>query len=104
MKRIAFLLVCVTASVAQAQRGSRECLFDFTRTTDSSSSTSQVLQNGKRMLWLSNGFKGVCRGTKMVIVGDSGEYNDDSRIVKLIGHAKYSEDSVSIIANTMTYN
>lgn len=56
------------------------------------------------MLWLRNGFRGVCRGTKMVIVGDSGEYNDDTKIVKLIGHAKYSEDSVSMTANTMTYH
>lgn len=102
MSRAALLLMlCAPAMLgAQTQRG-RTCVLVFDDVGGSSYSLRSA--GGQYTTWFSNGFRARCRGTSMVVTSDSAEYVQDTRVLTLVGRARYREDGTSIDANLMRY-
>jgi hypothetical protein len=101
MSRLALMLAMLAPSLlpAQAQRG-RTCVLVFDNV---GSSFSLMSSSGQYTTWFSNGFRARCRGTTMVVTSDSAEYVQDTRVLTLVGRARYREDGTAIDANLMRY-
>src|SRR5690606_35960609 len=61
------------------------------------------LPSGARETYAGGGVRYSCRGQGVMLEADSTRFNEDSRILHLVGNVRYREPRASLDANRMTY-
>lgn len=85
--------------------GGQPCILDFeARNPERQPNVFIVrLASGARETFAGGGVRYSCRGQGVTLEADSTRYNEDSRILNLVGNVRYREPRASLDAARMTY-
>lgn len=99
------LALLLPESKLQAQQGGQPCVLDFEARNPSRQPNifSVRLASGARETYAGGGVRYSCRGQGVTLEADSTRFNEDSRILNLVGNVRYREPRASLNADRMTY-
>jgi lipopolysaccharide export system protein LptA len=101
---LALTLAPVLAAEAQARAPAGRCQLRVApRGTNLLRTTTRTLPSGLSHLFFGGGVRATCPEQNLIILSDSVEYYEDTRLLYLIGNVDYSEPRLKLEANRVTY-
>lgn len=98
-------LIPLLPSGAAAQGRGQPCILDFEARNPSRQPNIFIvrLPSGSRETYAGGGVRYSCRGQGVTLEADSTRFNEDSRILNLVGNVRYREPRATLDADRMTY-
>ncbi len=100
---VAGVIALLTPAIASGQ--GQPCVLDLEARAAAAPARvlSVALPSGARETYAGGGIRYSCRGQGIILEADSTQYNEDTRVLLLIGSVNYREPRATVTADRMTY-